>query len=73
MRTSQALTSILERVRAAGLTAEAELIESEALRVRGIETMLDAVLAGLDEPISFPARRVPGMRAFATALAQAAD
>ncbi|MCX7380506.1 MAG: hypothetical protein NT133_03595 [Alphaproteobacteria bacterium] len=73
MRTSQALTSVLERVRAAGLAAEAELIETEALRVRGIEAMLDAVLEGLDEPICFPARRVPGLRAFAAVFAQAAD
>ncbi len=73
MRTSQALTSVLERIRAAGLNAEAEVIETEALRVRGIESMLDAVLAGLDEPICFPARRVPGLRAFAMTLAQAAD
>ena len=73
MRTSQALASVLGRLRAAGLGAEADLIETEVLRVRGIEAMLDAVLGGLDEPICFPARRVPGLRSFATAMAEAAD
>ncbi len=73
MRTSQALASVVPNVRAAGLTAEADLIEAEALRVRGIETMLDVVLEGLDEPICFPARRVPGLRPFVQAFAQAAE
>lgn len=73
MRTSQALTSILGRLRAAGLAAEAELVEAEALKVRGIEILLDAVLSEGQEPICFPARRVPGLRPFAEAMLQAAD
>lgn len=73
MRTSQALASIVARVREAGLAAEAELIETEALRIHGLETLLDTVLEGLDEPICFPARRVPGLRPFMQTFAQAAE
>lgn len=89
MRTSHTLTALVGRLRAAGLSAEADLLEAEAARVRGVEAALDAVLDGLAEagtmaaggiaagfraePIAFPARRVPGMRQHREMMAQAAD
>jgi hypothetical protein len=73
MRTSQTLASLVARLRSAGLEAEATLVEAEAARVSAVETMLDAVLGGLEEPICFPARRVRGTQLHAATLAQAAD
>jgi len=79
MRTSQTLGSLVGRLRAAGMQEEAALLETEAVRVRGIEALLEAVMDGMAEPpgmvepIAFPARRVPGLRQHAEARAQAAD
>jgi|GEM_PF-6482259 len=73
MRTSHALISIAKRLRDAGLAPEADAIDQQAGRVQMIETLLDTVLEGLQEPIVFPARRVPGLRLHAEIMAQAAD
>ena len=73
MRTSQNLTAIANRLRDAGLDAEANALDQQAGRVQTIEILLDTVLEGLQEPIVFPARRVPGLRLHEIAQAQAAD
>lgn len=73
MRSSQTLTALVSRLRAAGMAEEADIIETEAGRIRVIETTLDAVLSGLSEPVCFPARRVPGLRQHIEHRAHAAD
>ena len=73
MRTSAALAAVGGRLREAGFEAEAEAVEAAAARVRMIEATLDAVLSAASEPVSFPARRVPGLRLHEQYQAQAAD
>jgi hypothetical protein len=72
-RSSQSLAAIVERLRDAGLAIEADLVAAEVGRIRSIELAIEAVLADGAEPICFPARRVPGLRAHLDGMAHAAD